>query len=60
MERSVALIDFVNVDSMVQVHGNSFAPSVPPTNPLTPYKQITRVFAQRVTMPTPRRPLAKF
>jgi hypothetical protein len=27
MERGIALIDFVNVDSMVQVHGNSALPA---------------------------------
>jgi hypothetical protein len=29
MERGVALIDFVNVDSMVQVHGNASALPIP-------------------------------
>ena len=26
MERGIALIDFVNIDSMVQVHGDSYCP----------------------------------
>jgi len=39
MERGIALIDFVNVDSMVQVHGNS---SVSPRfSPKSPYAILT-------------------
>ena len=59
MERGIALIDFVNVDSMVQVHGNSsifatFLHQFPHT-----YQQTTRVLAWEAVTPIPRQQPAK-
>ena len=59
MERGIALIDFVNVDSMVQVHGSPHHPPRFVVTPLTSRQQTIRALVSEVTMPMLRQRPAK-